>query len=192
MKYQFNKISLQKLEKDLEIRLRALPTLKAKETALRQEVKKAQQRLSEIENELAMLNKTMEQFLSLWAEYPDLLSISHVALIEKNIAGIKIFQVSHVEFQIVRAGLFHQRAWVVEGTELLKKRLKLVLESRVWKKNLELLTQARRKTTQKVNLYEKVQIPEFQNAIRRIKGFLEDVENLSRASQKIIKKRRPA
>ena len=55
---------------------------------------------------------------------------------------------------------------------------------------MELLEIARRKTTQKVNLYEKVQIPEYESAIRKIKRFLEDEENLSKAAQKIIKKRK--
>ncbi|HQM79393.1 MAG TPA: V-type ATP synthase subunit D [Candidatus Syntrophosphaera sp.] len=47
----------------------------------------------------------------------------------------------------------------------------------------------RKKTTQKVNLYEKVQIPIYEDAIRKIKRFLEDEENLSKASQKILKTR---
>ncbi|MDO8953008.1 MAG: V-type ATP synthase subunit D, partial [Draconibacterium sp.] len=53
----------------------------------------------------------------------------------------------------------------------------------------ELLYLARKKTTQKVNLYEKVQIPGYQDAIRKIKRFLEDEENLSKSSQKIVKNR---
>ena len=47
-------------------------------------------------------------------------------------------------------------------------------------------------TTQKVNLFEKVQIPGFQDAIRKIKRFMEDEENLSKSSQKIVKSKREA
>jgi len=54
---------------------------------------------------------------------------------------------------------------------------------------MEILEYARRKTTQKVNLYEKVQIPGFEAAILKIKRYLEDEENLSKASQKIVKSR---
>ena len=57
---------------------------------------------------------------------------------------------------------------------------------------LDLLDGARKKTTQKVNLYEKVQIPGFQEAIRKIKRFLEDEENLSKSAQKIVKTRKEA
>ena len=52
---------------------------------------------------------------------------------------------------------------------------------------LGLLEHARKKTTQKVNLFEKVQIPGFQEAVRKIKRFMEDEENLSKSSQKILK-----
>jgi V/A-type H+-transporting ATPase subunit D len=54
------------------------------------------------------------------------------------------------------------------------------------------LDYARKKTTQKVNLFEKVQIPGFQDAIRKIKRFMEDEENLSKSSQKIVKSKREA
>lgn len=50
-----------------------------------------------------------------------------------------------------------------------------------------LLEHARKKTTQKVNLFEKVQIPGYQDALRKIKRFMEDEENLSKSSQKILK-----
>jgi len=54
---------------------------------------------------------------------------------------------------------------------------------------MHLLEKARRKTTQKVNLYEKVQIPGFQEAMLKIKRFMEDEDNLSKSSQKIVKTR---
>ena len=52
---------------------------------------------------------------------------------------------------------------------------------------LNLLEHACKKTTQKVNLFEKVQIPGYQDALRKIKRFMEDEENLSKSSQKILK-----
>ena len=52
---------------------------------------------------------------------------------------------------------------------------------------LELLEHARKKTTQKVNLFEKVQIPGYKDAIRKVKRFMEDEESLSKSSQKIMR-----
>jgi V/A-type H+-transporting ATPase subunit D len=56
-------------------------------------------------------------------------------------------------------------------------------------RKMTLLEEVRKKTTQKVNLYEKVQIPAYEEAILKIIRFLEDEENLSKAAQKILKGR---
>ena len=64
-----------------------------------------------------------------------------------------------------------------------------IFESEVEKEKSRILDYQRKKTTQKVNLYEKVQIPGYQEAIRKIKRFMEDEENLSKASSKIVKER---
>jgi len=61
------------------------------------------------------------------------------------------------------------------------------IKSEVYLIKMKALDYARKKTTQKVNLYEKVQIPGFQDAMRKIKRFLEDEENLSKSAQKIVK-----
>ena len=72
----------------------------------------------------------------------------------------------------------------------MKEVVNIALEREFYMRKMELLDRARKKTTQKVNLYEKVQIPGFQEAIRKIKRFLEDEENLSKAAQKIVKTRK--
>jgi V/A-type H+-transporting ATPase subunit D len=66
---------------------------------------------------------------------------------------------------------------------------RLALERDVFARKTDLLDFARKKTTQKVNLYEKVQIPGYEEAIMKIKRFMEDEENLSKAAQKIVKTR---
>ncbi|MCK4826711.1 V-type ATP synthase subunit D, partial [bacterium] len=86
-------------------------------------------------------------------------------------------------------GLFAQPAWFMQGIQTIKEVVGLKIELINLKGLLEIVEYARRKTTQKVNLYEKVQIPFFEEATRKIKRFLEDQENLSKSSQKVIKKR---
>ena len=71
--------------------------------------------------------------------------------------------------------------------EVLKNIARLGIEFEVFQRRTELLNHARKKTTQKVNLYEKVQIPGYEDAIRKIKRFMEDEENLSKSAQKIVK-----
>ena len=68
MKYQLNKPALQKLRRDLAIRVRALPILKAKETALRLELRKCQARLVKLKHESEDLKKQCEPFVELWSE----------------------------------------------------------------------------------------------------------------------------
>jgi len=65
----------------------------------------------------------------------------------------------------------------------------LKIERQFYLRKMKILDGVRKKNTQKVNLYEKVQIPGFEDAIRKIKRFLEDEENLSKSSQKILKSR---
>jgi len=76
---------------------------------------------------------------------------------------------------------------VATGVELLKESSKLEIEITIAEQTFTVLEYARKKTTQKVNLYEKVQIPEYNEALRKIKRFLEDQVNLEKASQKILK-----
>ena len=73
---------------------------------------------------------------------------------------------------------------------MVKELVSIAIERNFYQRKMELLNNARRKTTQKVNLYEKVQVPAFEDAILKIKRFLEDEENLSKSAQKIVKNRR--
>ena len=69
IQYQFNKTSLQGLEKDLKMRQRTLPTLQSKETALRLEVKRAKHELEELDEEVNRRIKDYDQMIALWGEF---------------------------------------------------------------------------------------------------------------------------
>ncbi|MFW5822971.1 MAG: V-type ATP synthase subunit D, partial [Tangfeifania sp.] len=94
-----------------------------------------------------------------------------------------------IHFEINNENLFNQPVWFPDGISIIKKIAETAIEREVFLRKMEVLDFARKKTTQKVNLYEKVQIPGFQDAIRKIKRFLEDQDNLSKAAQKIVKDR---
>ena len=190
IKFQYNKISLQQLDKHLKMRERALPTLKNKETALRMEVKKAKDQAKELDNKLQQMIKEYDYTVRLWGEFDaTLLSIEDVHLDIKKIAGVHTPLLKEVQFKISDFNMFTHPVWTYDGINLVKDLVKLSLEQEVFLRKMELLDFARKKTTQKVNLYEKVQIPGFQEAIRKIKRFLEDEENLSKSAQKIVKSR---
>jgi len=190
IKFQYNKISQQRLKKQLEIRLRALPTLQSKEAALRVEVKKAKDRMNELEQQLNEQLKEYDNMVRLWSEFDkDLVTVKEVQLSSKKIAGTKTPVLDEVVFDIRDFSLYNKPSWFLKGVELIKSLSKIGIEMEVFRKKMAILDYARKKTTQKVNLYEKVQIPQYQDAINKIKRFLEDQENLSKSAQKIVKKR---
>lgn len=188
LKFQYNKTYLQQLNKGLKVRENALPTLVAKESALRLEVKKAREQTDAIEKDLQKRYEAQVETYRLWREIPEgLLKVAGVDIEIKKIAGVKTPVLRNVKFEVKRYSAFSLSAWVPSGIELLKELAKLKICLQLARKKVEILEYARKKTTQKVNLYEKVQIPEYKEAIRKIKRFLEDDENLSKSSQKILK-----
>jgi V/A-type H+/Na+-transporting ATPase subunit D len=190
IKYQFNKIALQNLKKQLKIRETALPTLKSKEAALRVTVKKYKSQLDDFEKEFEQKFKEMELFKRLWGEFPhEIFNIKEVLIDEKKIAGIKIPVLNEVLYDIKDFSRFIRPPWLTSGIVLLKDISQLATSIKITQVCVDILEYARKKTTQKVNLYEKVQIPEYSEAILKIKRFLEDVENLEKAAQKITKQR---
>ena len=191
IKFQYNKTSLQGLDKQLKMRVRTLPTIKNKESALRSEVKKAKEVADEFDTKLSDTLNSINDMLQLYDEYrPDILTVKDVDMSVKKIAGVRTPVLDHVEYEVQDFSLFNTPGWFLDGIQHVKEVVHIALEREFYMRKMELLDRARKKTTQKVNLYEKVQIPGFQEAIRKIKRFLEDEENLSKSAQKIVKTRK--
>lgn len=188
IKFQYNKTSLQQLDKQLKVRLRTLPIIKNKESALRMEVKKCKAEVVSLEEKLEADINNYEKMFALWNEFdPTLLSIKDVHLDVKKIAGVRIPVLERIDFGVGDFSLFMSPKWYYDGIEILKELAHTAIEKEFIVAKLALLEHARKKTTQKVNLFEKVQIPGYQDALRKIKRFMEDEENLSKSSQKIMK-----
>ncbi len=190
IKFQYNKTALHNLTKQLKIREKALPTLKNKEAALRVEVKKAKAEYEALEKKLNDKLKAYNHAMELWEEFDNtLVAIEDVNLSVKKIAGVKTPVLEKVIFNVAPFSMFNKPDWYLDGIAIVKELAAFAIESEIFMQKTKLLEHARRKTTQKVNLYEKVQIPGFQDAIRKIKRYMEDEENLSKAAQKIVKSR---
>ena len=188
IKFQYNKTSLNEMNKQLKTRVRALPTLKSKESALRLEVKKAKQRSEGLVEQLEAELKSYEYMARLWNEFePGLVSVTDVKLKTVKIAGVPVPALEEVLFDVKDINLFTKPMWYADGVQILKNLAQLGIESEVYTEVSRILDYQRKKTTQKVNLYEKVQIPGYNEAIRKIKRYMEDAENLDKASQKIVK-----
>ncbi|MBO7113870.1 MAG: V-type ATP synthase subunit D [Bacteroidaceae bacterium] len=188
LKFQYNKTSLQMLEKQLKVRTRTLPIIKSKESALRMEVKKCKDDLVRLERELEEGINHYESMFALWNEFnPELVRIKDVHLAVRKIAGTRIPILDKVDFEVAPFSLFSQPGWYYDGINILQGLAHAAILVEFTTAKLQLLEKARKKTTQKVNLFEKVQIPGYEDAIRKIKRFMEDEENLSKSSQKILK-----
>ncbi len=188
IKFQYNKTSMQQLDKQLKMRVRTLPIIKNKESALRMEVKRSKSEAADLEEKLENQIRNYEAMFALWNEFdPSLVAVKDVHLGIKKIAGVRVPLLENVDFEVRPYSLFSAPKWYAEGIEMLKGLAQTAIEREFTVAKLRLLEHARRKTTQKVNLFEKVQIPGYQDALRKIKRFMEDEENLSKSSQKILK-----
>lgn len=190
LKFQYNKTALQQLKKELKIRVNALPTLQAKESALRLEVKNARKEVRDAQKVFDKGKLELAKNHRLWVEFPDdLINVREVKLDFKKIAGVKTPIFRDVLFEIKQFSLVTSPSWIPGGLSLLREIAKLQIKIEIAEKKVEILGYARKKTTQKVNLYEKVQIPEYEEALLKIKRYMEDEENLAKSSQKILKER---
>lgn len=175
------------------MRQKALPTLKNKESALRLAANAYKQTAAQVKQDLETTMARYDYLAALWNEFrSDLVSIKDVDLKVGKVAGVKVPELVGISYEIGTFNAFQAPAWYADGVQILKDLSRLGIESEIYAEKARILEYARKKTTQKVNLYEKVQIPGYQEAIRKIKRFMEDEENLSKASQKIVKSRHAA
>ena len=116
IKFQYNKTSLNELNKQLKVRTRALPTLKSKESALRLEVKKAKERSDALVAKLESELKSYEYMAQLWNEFePGLISIVDVKLKTVKIAGVPTPALEEVIYDVKDINLFNKPMWFADG-----------------------------------------------------------------------------
>ena len=102
IKFQYNKTSLQQLEKQLKMRERSLPTIKSKESALRIEVKRTKDEVNKLELQLEREIQSYENMVALWNEFnPELISVKDVTLSTKKIAGVIVPLLDEIKFSLM-------------------------------------------------------------------------------------------
>lgn len=136
------------------------------------------------------LRKGMASWISLYAEPIDwskYLSVREVRQGEGNIAGVRIPTYDGVDFNVNLPDFFTTPVWLDDGIRALQGLISLRLERRVLERQYELLSIELRTTSQRVNLFEKVKIPEAKEHIRAINIFLGDQQTSGVARSKIAK-----
>ena len=106
---------------------------------------------------------------------------------KKNIAGVEIPVFERLDFEPTKYDLFLTPPWLDAGIEALRDMVSLLEEIRVLEKGISVLKHELRITTQRVNLFEKVKIPEAKEAIRLIKIYIGDQMTNAVGRSKIAK-----
>lgn len=107
----------------------------------------------------------------------------------KNIAGVDIPIFEKAEFLEADYDLFVTPLWVDAAVENLRSLVSTREEGKILQKGLEILRHELRITTQRVNLFEKVKIPEAEEAIRLIKIYIGDQMANAVGRSKIAKRK---
>jgi V/A-type H+-transporting ATPase subunit D len=182
-----------KAQRDTMRRLeRYLPTLQLKKTQLQVEVRQVDVRIEQNQQREQALLDGLRSWVSLFSDPVDFapwLDIVGVSTDTANIAGVTVPVLREVEFQRTQPPLDATPPWYDDALQCLADLAKLRLERRVFDEQRRLLAEELRTTNQRVNLFERVKIPECKEAIRKIRIFLGDVQTLDVARSKIAKQK---
>ena len=169
---------------------RYLPTLLLKKQQLQMEMRTLQAKVIVKRKEEDALRNMMSDWVCLYADPVDwssYLSVKEVREGEGNIAGVEIPLFNGVDFNLSIPDPFDTPVWLDDGIRALQSLISLRLERRVLEKQYELLSEELRTTSQRVNLFEKVKIPEAKENIRAINIFLGDQQTTGVARSKLAK-----
>jgi V/A-type H+-transporting ATPase subunit D len=169
---------------------RYLPTLQLKKQQLQLEILSQQSAFRKRKNSLSEREKSAEEWSGLLIEFPEIsqwLIPEKIITTKKNIAGVDVPVFERVDFKPAEYDLFLTPLWVDAALELLREMVSLQEEMAIYEKGIFILRHELRITTQRVNLFEKVKIPEAKEAIRRIKIAIGDQMTNAVGRSKIAK-----
>jgi V/A-type H+-transporting ATPase subunit D len=190
MKIKFTQGELKRQRDALRQYERYLPTLQLKKQQLQLEILHQQSAHRDRKNSLSEKKKSAENWVGLLVEASEIrqwLSPEKITIAKKNIAGIDIPVFERVDFANAEYDLFLIPLWVDAGLETLRDMVSLQEEIQVLEKGISVLKHELRITTQRVNLFEKIKIPEAIEAIRLIKIYIGDQMTNAVGRSKIAK-----
>ncbi|MCL2809953.1 MAG: V-type ATP synthase subunit D [Treponema sp.] len=170
---------------------RYLPTLILKKQQLQGEIRITDTRLKELHLEIQQLDESFKKWIAVFGETgiftKDILKITSIKTSVGNIAGVAIPVFEEAEFEITLYDLTLTPLWLDSAVEKMKKVLRLELEAEVVEEQKKRLDKELRTTTQRVNLFEKIKIPETRGNIKKIQVYLGDQQTASVVRGKIAK-----
>jgi V/A-type H+-transporting ATPase subunit D len=189
-----SKSSLQQQRDRLRLFERFLPSLELKRQQLTAEYKKALQVLAEAEQGAEQASRSLPALLpilgSVRMELSGLVRIRRVDVAEEDVLGLRLPTLRAVEFDTADYSLLATPFWLDALVTCLKDVATYRLRLQVYRQRVARMQGAVRRVTQRVNLFEKVLIPNAKRNIARIQIFLSDVERAAVVTSKIAKGKR--
>ena len=189
----------QKKQKDaLRQFQRYLPTLQLKKQQLQVVIREAQNEIEKLKEEQQKAIGKLSSWIAVYGgnvAFPEEKSIEKLVVIDRieketgNIAGVSVPVFKELVFKPVVYDLSYYPLWVDRALDALKDIAKYDALVATLEERIELLSKELRTTTQRVNLFEKVKIPEAKENIRVIGIYLQDQQTAAVVRGKISKKK---
>ncbi|MBR6214892.1 MAG: V-type ATP synthase subunit D [Spirochaetaceae bacterium] len=182
-----------KSQKDaLKMYKRYLPTRLLKKQQLQTEIRTIDARAKEVRAKRQALEAEFQKWIAVFGEReaftPGMVTVSDIKKGTGNIAGVIIPIYEGANFSRGDYDLYKAPLWIDLAADKMEQVLSMDLEAQVLDKQVELLSQELRVTTQRVNLFEKVKIPETKANIKKITVYLGDQQVAAVVRGKISKK----
>ncbi len=191
---QLSKSSLSRESANLRTYRQFLPSLDLKRQELMTQRAKAKKILEQTKIDIdRQMNTIAEKFPMLSNHKVDLkqlVVVKAVMLLEENVMGARLPVVKDIQVEIRDYSFLAKPHWVDDVAARLRDMLILKIRIQVEQRRLELLNEAVRRITQRVNLFDKVLIPRTRENIKRIKVYLSDVERAGVINAKLAKRKR--
>lgn len=170
-----------------------LPTLQLKKQQLQLRIRDARQMLSESHASLEDKEGRLQAWMGLLADpgvdMQPWVTPKEIRVKSMNIAGANIEIFEDVTFDEISIDFYDTPLWLDEGIRRLREMVTLFIEIKLVEKEIEALQKELRITTQRVNLFEKIKIPECLDNIRRIRIYLGDQQSNAVGIGKVAKKK---
>ena len=174
---------------------RFLPMLQLKKQQLQGEIAGIVQKAEETSAKERAIRAGLDRWVGLFATDEDLIAglvkVREVKTGTANVAGVAIPTFERIDTDVKEVDVWETPAWVDDAVETTTQVLSLQCERAIYEEQRRLVEQELQLTSQRVNLFEKVKIPECKEAIRRIKIAIGAEQTAAGTRGKIAKGRVP-
>ena len=183
-----------KVQKDaLKMYRRYLPTLTLKKQQLQAEIRTIETKAVAVREEKRNLERDFDSWIAVFGErevFADgIITVSNIRKGSGNIAGVAIPTFEGADFSRGDYDLYETPLWVDIAANHMERAMLLDLEAEVLEEQVRLLQKELRVTTQRVNLFEKVKIPETEENIKKISIYMADQQVSAVVRSKISKRK---